>query len=391
MKKNVYAIIDGQAGSCGKGKVIGQFAIQEDVDVAVSNCMPNAGHTFESNGVRRLFRNIPVSAVNPRTKLFIGQGSVIDMDVLKQEYEENEDILEGREIIVHPLVPLIEPRHIEEEKRRIQTGSTFKGCASCMAEKIMRDPNLKFFKGYKNIKADPNYHRTFHDALNSAEKVLVEGSQGCDLSLNNINTHPNVTSRTVSFDQMLSDSKIPSSRLKKKIMVIRPFPIRISNETYNGSYIYSGDYGNSPEFSWDQVNVGAYLGIPPICVDLDLIEEFREEAPKLNELTSVTKKQRRIFDIDLKLLKETLEDNEPDELYLNFFEYHDYTLHGISGKYSGCSDEDIYLSKYLRTYLDWLEDELNVPITMLGTGADFMHYIDRRPYVKSLKKIHINK
>lgn len=117
-----------------------------------------------------------------------------------------------------------------------------------------------------------------------------------------------------------------------------------------------------------------------------MIEEFREEAPKLNELTSVTKKQRRIFDIDLKLLKENIEDNDPNELYLNFFEYHDYTLHGISGKYSGCSDEDIYLSKYLRTYLDWLEDELNVPITMLGTGADFMHYIDRRPYVKSLEK-----
>lgn len=94
MKKNVYAIIDGQAGSCGKGKVIGQFAINEKVDVAVSNCMPNAGHTFESNGVKRLFRNIPVSAVNPRTQLFIGSGSIIDMNVLEQEYEENKDILE---------------------------------------------------------------------------------------------------------------------------------------------------------------------------------------------------------------------------------------------------------------------------------------------------------
>ncbi len=47
MKRNVYAIIDGQAGSCGKGKVIGQFAINENVDVAITNCMPNAGHTFQ--------------------------------------------------------------------------------------------------------------------------------------------------------------------------------------------------------------------------------------------------------------------------------------------------------------------------------------------------------
>lgn len=48
--------------------------------------------------------------------------------------------------------------------------------------------------------------------------------------------------------------------------------------------------------------------------------------------------------------------------------------------------KDIYLNKNLRNYLDYLEDELNVPITMLGTGADFTHYIDRRPYVKRLKK-----
>ncbi len=48
------------------------------------------------------------------------------MNVLEQEYEDNKDILEGREIIVHPLVPLIEPRHIEWEKAKIKSGSTFK-------------------------------------------------------------------------------------------------------------------------------------------------------------------------------------------------------------------------------------------------------------------------
>ncbi|MDE5586948.1 MAG: adenylosuccinate synthetase, partial [Bacilli bacterium] len=382
MKKNVYVIIDGQAGSCGKGKVIGQFAIHEDVDVAISNCMPNAGHTFEQDGKRRLFRNIPVSAVNPRTKLFIGHGSVIDMNVLEQEYEENKDILEGREIIVHPLVPLIESRHIEEEKRRIKTGSTLKGCAACMSEKIMRDPNLKFFKEYKNIKADPDYHRKFHDALNSAEKVLVEGSQGCDLSLNNINTHPYGTSRTVSVSQMLSDSKIPPSRLKKTIMVIRPYAIRISNEIYDGSYIYSGDYGTSEELDWNQVNVGSYLHIPAHSVDEKLIEEYLESSPRLNELTSVTKKQRRIFPLDINLLKENIEDNDPAELYLNFFEHLDYGLFQESGFYSGVSEEDISLDRYQREYLNWLESELGVPITMLGTGPDLNHYIDRRPYVK---------
>lgn len=387
MKKNVYAIIDGQAGSCGKGKVIGQFAINENVDVAISNCMPNAGHTFESNGVRRLFRNIPVSSVNPNTQLFIGPGSIIDMNVLEQEYEENKDILEGREIIVHPLVPLIEPRHIEKEKQLIKSGSTYKGCAACMSEKIMRDPQLKFFKEFKNIKADINYHRKFHDAIFQAEKVLVEGSQGCDLSLDNVIHHPNVTSRTVSVSRMLSDSKISPARFYRSIMVIRPYPIRISNQSYDGSYVYSGNYGNSSELDWNQINVGAYLGIPAESVDSSLIEEFIAVAPRLNELTSVTQKQRRIFGMDLERLKENIEDNDPNEIYLNFFEQKDYDLHGVSGIYSGNSEQDVFFNKYLRNDLDWLEEELGVPITMLGTGADFTHYIDRRPYVKKLGKV----
>ncbi len=124
------------------------------------------------------------------------------------------------------------------------------------------------------------------------------------------------------------------------------------------------------------MNVGSYLSIPPTCVDSDLIEEFYDEAPKFSKITSVTQKPRIIFDMDLNLLKESIEDNDPDKLYLNFFEYQDYTLHGVHSQYSGCLDEDPYLGKYLRNYLDWLENKLNVPITMLGTGADFTHYID---------------
>ena len=185
---------------------------------------------------------------------------------------------------------------------------------------------------------------------------------------------------------MLSDSKISPARFNQGIMVIRSYPIRISNEIYDGSYIYSGDYGNSIELTWDQINVGAYLGIPAISVDSDLIEQFVDVAPRLNELTSVTQKQRRIFGIDINLLKENIEDNDPAELYLNFFEYNDYDLYGTNGIYSGNSNEDILLNKYLRNDLDWLEGELGVPITMLGTGPDLNHYIDRRPYVKQITR-----
>jgi adenylosuccinate synthase len=90
MNKNVISVIDGEAGSCGKAKVVGEIATDNTInlDAAVTNCMPNAGHTFvDEKGNATVFRNIPVSCVNQNTDLFIGPGSAIDMEVFKDEYE----------------------------------------------------------------------------------------------------------------------------------------------------------------------------------------------------------------------------------------------------------------------------------------------------------------
>ena len=48
MIKNVISVIDGEAGSCGKAKVVGEIATDRTINLgaAVTNCMPNAGHTF---------------------------------------------------------------------------------------------------------------------------------------------------------------------------------------------------------------------------------------------------------------------------------------------------------------------------------------------------------
>lgn len=382
MKKNIYAIIDGQAGSCGKGKVVGQFAIENNINVAIANCMPNAGHTFSQNGKRRIFRSIPVSAVNANTILFMGAGTVIDMNVLEEEYENNKDILEGREIIVHPMVPVIEQRHISKEKEVLRSGSTFKGGGACLVEKVMRSPETKFFKEYKSIKADPNYHERLMKYLNSAKKVLLEGSQGCDLDLNHSGHYPYVTSRQISVAQMCADSGISPMRLKEIMMVIRPFPIRISNQTNIGQNIYSGDYGHSEELTWDQIHVGATMGWQPSTVNESDIEDYKElvDLEKSNpELTTVTVKPRRVFDIDIDQLRKNIQINTPTSLYLNFFQYLGDQYTSLTGKY-----EDVWIDKYQREYLNWLEEELSTPITMLGTGEDLKEYVNRKSYVKRM-------
>lgn len=342
--------------------------------------MPNAGHTYVQDGKKRVFHNIPVSSINPNTILLIGPGSTINMETLEREYEDNKDILENREIIVHPLVPLVEEKHREYEREHIKSGSTFKGCGAVYSEKAMRQTD-NFFKQYKNIKASDDYYKILFEALENGKKVLVEGAQGCDLDINHSGHFPNTTCRQISVAQMLADSGISPYYLKKVIMVLRTFPIRISNEIYDGSQIYSGDYGKSQELTWEQINVGAYLGQYPTTLEEEDLEEYRDIAKDLTETTTVTKKIRRIFDFDVEQVRRNIKINKPDEIYLNFFQYLDESYEKMHGDY-----RKLPIDKYRREYINWLESELDTPITMLGTGADYKDYIDRRPYLRSLKK-----
>ena len=442
MIKNVIAVIDGAAGSCGKAKVVGEIATDQTVNLgaAVTNCMPNAGHTFvDEKGNATIFRNIPVSCVNPNTELFIGPGSAIDMEVFIEEYERVKKFLNGRKIYVHKMVPLIEERHKQYEREHIKSGSTFKGCGAVNKEKVMRDKELKFFQTYKDAVCCSNdewLERLYSHVGKEGEYVILEGAQGCDLDLNHSGNYPFVTSRNVSTAQLLADSGISPEYLLQTIMVIRPFPIRISNITKSGDIIYTGDYGKGDELTWTQINLASQYGGYPYVGDIEQLydyilsrklikkglkycpEEYLKqifgnnyknvnpgdvsilqalEMERLywkskgvdsyvsrylknmpfidsdlepgiifdqSEQTTVTKKERRIFDLDIDKLKSNCRINTPSSLYLNFFQHLSRAHAGLKGSY-----DDIYFDKPLREYLDWLERETSISISSLGTGA----------------------
>lgn len=457
MVKNVISVIDGEAGSCGKAKVVGEIATDKSINLgaAVTNCMPNAGHTFvDENGKATVFRNIPVSAVNPNTELFIGPGSAIDMEIFKNEYKQVRKYLGDRKIYVHEMVPLIDERHKQYERKYIKSGSTFKGCGAVSSEKILRDNRLEFFKTFRNAIVCSNdewLERLYNHLDNPLEYVMLEGSQGCDLDLNHSGDYPYVTSRNVSTTQLLADSGISSERLLQTIMVIRPFPIRISNITKSDEYIYSGNYGDGEELTWTQINIAAMYGSYPHrgyvecfphhlkrkklkkiithCPEVGLKQVFGEnyrsksldtitllEALELERLmyksrglpeyetklieipmvdsdfppntifdqseqTTVTKMERRVFDLDIKKLKTNCQINTPSSLYLNFFQHLDLDYKGEKGNF-----EDYYFHKYLREYFSWLESETNVEISALGTGPKNGDRILKKTLVKMIQK-----
>lgn len=272
MNKNVIAVIDGAAGSCGKAKVCGEIATSENIGASVTNSMPNAGQTFVSeDGKKYLFKNIPTGIVNPNCDLFIGPGSEIDMDSFMQEYDAASPLLNHRKIYVHELVPVISNRHRKLELSNIKTGSTFKGSWGAYIEKALRDPALKFFDGYKNavVVSNDEYLERLHSHLDRTDEfVLLEGSQGCDLSLNGSGNYPYTTGRDISVARMLSDSLLPVDSLYQSIMVIRPFPIKKikgNSEIDNSNY-----YANGRPLTWSEINISSILQEYPYA---DYIED----------------------------------------------------------------------------------------------------------------------
>lgn len=444
--KNIISVIDGEAGSCGKGKLIGELATDKSLNIgaSVTNCMPNAGHTFVfENNHKIVFRNIPVAAVNPNTELFIGPGSAIDMKVFKSEYESLKSIIGNRKIYVHEMVPLIDEKHIIYEKENIKSGSTYKGCGAVLKDKVMRDPELEFFKGYKNairLSNDDWLDKLFSHLESANEYVLLETAQGCDLSLNFSGNYPYVTSRNVSTSQMLADSGLPATKLLGTLMIIRPFPIRISNITSEGKLVYTGSYGSGDELTWSQINIAALMDSYPFKDDIeetfgDTDEELKkrlflnsnevalmqifgntyksnsfkiedistvealemerlikkskgireyysevidipDKIIDLSEMTTVTKMERRIFDLDIRKLINNCKVNDPCGLYLNFFQHLSLDYVHAQGNY-----EDFIFNHFIREYLDYLEDNLKVNLCSLGTGPKNNERIVKRSMV----------
>ncbi len=441
MNKNVITIVDGAAGSCGKGKVIGEIATTEKINLtaSVTNCMPNAGHTYvDDKGRKIVFRNIPVAAVNPNTELFIGPGSAIDYNEFRAEYDALDDLILGRKIYVHEMTPLIEKRHKDFERNNIKSGSTYEGCGAVSSEKLLRDEKLNFFRRYRNaiVCSNDEWLDRLYAHLDSPNSyVMLEGSQGCDLSLNHSGNYPYVTSRNVSASQLLADSGIPAERHLGCLMVIRPYPIRISNITTDGNVIYTGAYGNGIELTWTQINVAAQAGISPLCdfryltVDPEYYEfllsvstptalkqVFKGKMPNnivplqalelerlyhkslneskyiskilptdirhpyiydLSELTTVTKMERRVFSLDLDKLKNNVRINAPYGLYLNFLEQLDLSFSSKSGSF-----EQANLTGYMENYLKLIEEKTNTEVLALGTGSRNGEVIKKKSLIK---------
>ena len=384
----VTIVLDSQAGSCGKGKFIGYLAHRTNPEIAINNFMSNAGHTCVLNdGTKIMTQHLPTSLVSSNTTLIIGPGAAITPHILFNEIIKYADLIGKRNIVINPRAVVILDKHVKTEQQILRSGSTFKGCGAAQADKVMRQATL-FGEWYQNwtdgwVKAGNNtdnydgytFEQVRHivkhiiiddtmyfinDTIDLGGDVIIEGSQGCDLDINYGLTYPNTTSRQCHAGQLVADCGISPRLVTDIIMIMRPYPIRISNTTNlknsDGSTLItsSGDYDGSEEITWDIVK--ERCGAP---ADV-----------QFGEMTTVTKKMRRVFEPNWDRLKYVTKLNRPTEIALNFAQYIDYNILGKT------SVDDI--TPKVWEFIRKVEDVTGVPVTMIGTGAKDGEIIDRK-------------
>lgn len=329
----IHVVYDGMWGSCGKGKICGMLARDSklNINVSVNNNMPNAGHTFYFDDGRKIVTHqLPIGIVNPNIKyLVIGESAAIDIDKLIYELDKYKDLIGNRVIYICDTACIVTKEHIETEKQRNKTGSTFTGCGEAVVSKTRREGNIvrnseRLLKlqeqgKIKIVKSKTFFPSLYHgiNGFSGTENILVECSQGDALSING-SSYPHTTSRDCTPAQALKDIHATDySQNIVKYCVIRPYPIRINNRPKNDrdEYMYTGDFLGAEEIDWQTVSKRS--GLP--------LDEILE-----NEQSTTTHQTRRVAEFSARQFSEMLLDTNPDKIIINFGQYNDIALQHLT-------------------------------------------------------------
>ena len=348
-RRNVDVIVGGQFGSEGKGQVAAFLAPEYDCLVRVGG--PNAGHKVFADPPH-VFHIIPSGSVKAvEAKLIIGPGAVISESIILDEVRKFR--IDPSRLLVDENATIIIPSDAEQEKEIDTIGSTCQGVGAATARNILdRLRNEERYKA-KNCHVLKQYIGCAHDSMErlhaSGRKILLEGTQGTLLSLHH-GPYPHVTSRDSTVSGCLAETGIGPHRVRKIIMVVRRYPIRVQNPK-NGT---SGPF-YSKELTMEEVSTRS--GYP--LEDLKKIEK-----------TSTTNRDRRIAEFSWHYFRRACELNTPTDIAFTFADYISYE--------NQQARRFEQLTKETARFVQEMERCAGVPVSLIATRFSYRSIIDRR-------------
>ena len=327
-------VVCGFFGDTGKGKIISYLSLKDDVDVAARGGVgPNAGHTVVYQGKEYKVRMLPSSFIHEKCRLLIGPGVLINPAIFFQEMKSIG--VEGR-VGVDPQCAIIEPKLIEADKvghlaQEIRT--TGSGTGPCNAERALRTVKLaKDWPELQSFLADVPLE--VNTAIDDGKEVLIEGTQGTYLSLYH-GMYPYCTSKDVTASAACSDVGVGPKKVDEVVLVFKAYTTRVGAGPLPG------------EISWEEAQKRGWA-----------------------EIATVTGRQRRAAPFSYELAKRAVMLNGATQIALTKLDVLFPECKGLK-KYEELSSE-------AKSFVKRIEDEVNVSVTLIGTGPDALEVVDRR-------------
>jgi len=355
-------VLDSSNGDGCKGKLCSYIAYIKGCDLAIrAGTGTNAGHSLyypDKDGKLTIFKTnqLPLAGILPEKNMpmsntILAVGSGVMFDPIKTEAEIEAYGLYGR-VWVDSLCSIITDEHKKREAEgenysESHTGSTKSGTGEARVDRVRRIGKL-----VKDLDMDSyrfnhcNVSKLVNTMYDAGKKIIVEGTQGHDLSLYCSNQYPVVTSDNCTTTAFADDVGLSWNRINDVCMCIKSAPTMVAQ------------------------NCGTLKG-----------EISREEIERLGIVekgVTTGRLRRKSLEIDFDLLEEAVMINQPTYFALTFCDHVDRNINRDRLSTIETFD-DLQENGFPKTYYNILQLRNrfpNIPVKYIEFGKNFFDIIE---------------
>ena len=422
--KNVV-VVGSQWGDEGKGKIVDVLTKDYDI-IARFQGGPNAGHTLEFDGHKHVLHTIPSGIFHETAINLVGNGVVIDPVIFKKELDNLEKFnldLQSK-LLISRKAHIILPTHrlldaaSEASKGKAKIGSTLKGIGPTYMDKTGRNGlrigdleldgwkdkyrkladkheaminfynvdvqydlaelETEFFKAVEVLKSLQfiDSEEYLFQAQKEGKSILAEGAQGSLLDID-FGTYPFVTSSNTTAAGACTGLGIAPNKIKDVFGIFKAYTTRVGSGPFPTELF--DDYGKTMAKVGNEF--GATTGRPRRCGWLDLVA--LKYAVQVNGVTQLMMMKGDVLSGFDHLNVCTAYKYKGEEIQHLPFNIEAENVTPVYKKMKGWKadltkmTEASQMPDALNDYINFLEDELEVPIKIVSVGPDRTQTIKR--------------
>lgn len=418
---STIVIVGTQWGDEGKGKITNLLARNADYTVRYQGGN-NAGHTIYIGSEKYVFHLLPSGIIEKKKKCVLGNGLVIDPVALMEEIRllkernisvHNRLIVSGNAHIVLPYHKLIDA---DREDSKVKIGTTKRGIGPAYEDKVARigiravdyindgvfqkllennlvekEKTISKYTDINKLKEEilkqraqvlPEFKPLVSDAclllnreIDRGKNILFEGAQGILLDVD-FGTYPYVTSSNPSIGGVVSGTGVPASKISKVIGITKAYTTRVGEGPFPTEL--SGSTGDLLRKEGNEF--GATTGRPRRCGWLDLI--VVKYSCVINGISSIALTKLDVLNkfAEIKVCtgykyKNSLLKSFPQDRSVMASVTPVYrTLRGWNRDVNSITEYRRFPVQ-LKDYVRFMEDVLDVPVSLLSIGRERMESI----------------